>query len=124
MYIKIWNNYDMGVYKVNPNMKKIAKKADEKFSPAKRKQLKKISQEFWEKVGMEFAHNLKPGWENKLLNSGLVLSKDGGQELKTKKDIEAELSSNGQVQFHHSRKNSSLNFIAKEVKKPTHLCWS
>ena len=129
MIIKNWNNHDMGVYKIHPNMKKVAKQIHEKLKKDKKneefiKNLKKISREFWEDLGLEFVHNLKPGWENKLLNNGRVLLRDGGQELKTKKEIQAEMSKNGQVQFHHRQKNNSLNFIAREVKKPAHLCWS
>ena len=123
MNIKIWNNYDRSVFRLNPILNKTAERIRKRFSPEENKQLQKISREFCEEAGLEFVHNLKPGWENKLLKNGKVLSRDGRQELKTKEEIEAELLENGMVQFHHRRKNSSFNFIAKEVKKPAHLCW-
>jgi hypothetical protein len=119
MYIKIWNDHCMDVFEVNP---KIKKSQTTEFKPEEEKELKKIAKRFLEIMGLEFEHNLKRGWENKLLANGKILNRNG-DELKTKKAIRAELSEKGIVQFHHHKKNRSMNFINKEVKKPAHLCW-
>lgn len=120
MYIKIWNNRDMDVFRVSP---KIKKSQTTEFKPEEEKKLKKIAKRFLEIMGLEFEHNLKRGWENKLLANGKILDHKG-DELKTKKAIRAELAEKGVVKFYYKNKNHSMAFIAKEVKKPDHLCWN
>lgn len=125
MIIKVWNNYDKGVYQINPNIKKIFKKQvgelKEIFSSEEIKELRQIAREFIEELGLVFEHNLVRGWENKLLAAGMVMT-EKKKILLTKEEIRQALSSDGQVQFHACRKNGSMAFI-KTIKKPKHLQW-
>ncbi len=121
MVIKVWNNYDMGVYRVD--IKKMGSDIKARFTSEQRRMLKQAAKIFWEKLGLEFEHNLARGWENKILAAGKVLTKDGTQELKTKDEIRKALSEKGEIQFLTHRKNGSLRFI-KTITKPKHLCWS
>lgn len=123
MIIKIWNNYDCGVYRVNSNIKKIFKKQIKKlFSPEQEKQLRQMAKELGEELSLVFEHNLHRGWENKILAGGTALDKDGKREFKTAQEIRRALSCDGQIQFHARRKNGSMSFIQK-IKKPVHLRW-
>lgn len=123
MIIKIWNNYDRGVYKITPKLRKWWKREGKNlFSPEERKQLRQISKELCEQTGLVFVHNLKRGWENKLLAVGEVLNK-AGQKLNSREDIFKSLSADGEIQFHYCRKNGSVGFINKNIKKTDNLCW-
>jgi len=123
MVIKVWNNYDMGVFRVHPDIKKMAEKTKEIFNPEELKELRKIAREFMEELGLEFVHNLTAGWERKILANGKVLTKSGRQELKTADEIKKAISENGEIQFLAHKKNSSLRFISS-IKKPAEKCWS
>jgi hypothetical protein len=123
MFIKAWNSYDLGVYRINQLKKdKAVKKYLEEIFPQKElKTIKRIAREFAEALGVEFVHNLKRGWENKLLAKGRVFSR-GGTELKTKEEIKEHLSLNGEIKFQAFRKNGSIA-VVKALKRPAHLCW-
>jgi hypothetical protein len=121
MIIKVWNNYDLGVYRINPLARKSLKKdMAKRFTPAVLKKIKAIVKEFMEQLGVEFKHNLKRGWENKLLAVGKVLTKNGNH-LTTKEEIGQALLNDGEIQFFHHQKKS-LSFITTILKSP-HLCW-
>ena len=120
MFIKNWNSYDMSVYKINPRIKKaIIQKI---FNSEERGQLRQIGKEFMDKLGVEFAHNLVRGWENKILQSGRVLSSNGCKELKIVAEVKKEMSEYGEVQFFSRKKLDSLGFI-ETIKKPVKDCW-
>lgn len=123
MFIKVWNSFDMGVFRVCPGLdsKEIIQEIEKHFNPEQMKILKKIAKEFGEKLGLEFLHNLKRGWENKLLASAKVLTKRGDRELRTKEEITRSLSEDGEIQFFAHRKNGSMALL-KKLRKPAHLC--
>lgn len=123
MYIKTWNGHDMGVFQVNPNLNKFySREVKGHFSKEELAQLKKIARLFAEEMCLVFAHNLIRGWENKLLANGKVMTKSNRQ-LSSKDEILRALATDGQIEFHTYRKNSSCAFI-KELLKPAHLRWS
>ncbi len=123
MIIKIWNSSDMGVYRIDPCIKKMGQDIKVRFIPRQIRELKQAAKIFWEKLGLEFEHNLVRGWENKIIAAGKVLTKDGKKELKTKDEIKKALSEKGEIQFFAHRKNGSMRFI-KSITKPKHRCWS
>lgn len=123
MIIKIWNNWDGGVFRVNMNSKKAFKEVKEKFSPQEQKKLRQIAKEFAEELVVVFEHNLRRGWERKILVAGKVLSKNGKRELKIAQEIKEVLGCDGEIQFHARRKNGSLSFI-RSIERPAHLHWS
>lgn len=123
MVIKIWNNYDGGVYRINPGIKKMAPDIKARFSSRQIKRIRQIAKTFRDELGLEFKHNLVRGWENKILAAGRVLTEDGKQELKTKDEINKALAEKGEIQFFARRKNNSMRFI-KSITKPSHFCWS
>jgi len=122
MIIKIWNNRDKGVYRVHvsPNAAEDAKKM---FSPKEQKELRRIGKELAEELVVVFVHNLRRGWERKILAAGKVSDKDGKRELKTFEEIKESLSSDGEIRFNARRKNGSLSFI-RSIGRPAHLQWA
>ncbi len=122
MVIKVWNNWDGGVLKVNLDPDKSRSIIGEQFTPAEQKKIKKIAKEFAEQLGLEFVHNLKEGWEEELLRNGRVLSRDGTKKLTTKAEIEKELSAAREINFFAEKKFGSWAII-KELLKPKRLCW-
>lgn len=123
MIIKAWNSYDMSVFKINhAALAKLLKDTKEKFTDGETKQLRQIEKEFGEKLGLEFSHNLKRGWEGKLLNEGRVLDRKG-KELITVKEVKAAFQRDGKIEFFAYGKFKSLSIVEK-LKKPAHLCWS
>lgn len=124
MFIKNWNNYDYGVYKVNkPALNIWWKKEGKKlFSPKDIKEIRQIAKEFAEKLLVEFVHNLRRGWQNKILAAGRVTNRYG-KELTTREEIDSALSNDREIEFHSHRKNGSYNFIRKNCMKAGHLRW-
>ena len=121
MVIKVWNNHDLGVFRINPTVKKIVSPV--RFSPKVRKQLKKAAKMFMEKLGLEFEHNLARGWEKKILIAGRVLDKYGRRELKNIQEIKEELGERGEVQFFSHQEGKSFKFI-DSIRKPKEKRWS
>jgi hypothetical protein len=122
MVIKVWNNYDRRVFRINPCIKKMRQDIEARFTLKQLKEIKRVAKSFREELCLEFEHNLKRGWENKILVAGKVFTKDGTQELKAKDEIRNALSEKGEIQFFASRKNGSIRFI-KSITKPGHLRW-
>ncbi len=117
MIIKIWNSFDMGVFEINPRIKYFYKEIEQVFSEKERKQLKEITKIFAEEMTIEFVHNLKKGWENKLLKNGVVSASKNGNKLFTKEEIRKYLAEKGQINFSSRKKNGSCKFI-KTIRKP------
>jgi hypothetical protein len=83
-----------------------------------------IAEEFLEELGLEFAHNLADGWEEKMLQAGArVLSYRGNNVLKTAQDIKKALSEAGQIQFFAPGKNQS-HALLNALRKPAKERWS
>lgn len=122
MIIKVWNNHDWKVFKVMPVLGRFAEDIKSAFNKEEKRQLRKMAKIFAEETALEFVHNLKKGWENKVLKNGNVLSKSNNKVLKTKEEIQRALGSDGEIIFHSHKKNSSVLFI-KKIKKPAYLCW-
>jgi len=122
MIIKAWNSYDMGVLQVNRNaLKSIEKEIREKFTKEQIRELRQMAKEFGEQRSLEYAHNLKRGWEKKLLNEGRVLDRRG-TEITTVQQVKDIFRRDGQIQFFAYNKGKSLKVI-DSLKKPAHLCW-
>lgn len=122
MVIKVWNNYDGRVFKINigpDGLRDLAEKS--KFTPQEQRMVKKIAKEFAEQLGLEFVHNLKEGWEGELLRTGRVLSRNGTKKLTTEAEIKEELSTAGEINFLAEKKFGSWAII-KKLRKPKHLC--
>lgn len=123
MYIKVWNNHDRSVLKITPSLKKFYfKEVKRCLSKEELSQIKKFARVFAEDMALVFIHNLKRGWENKLLANGEVTTKSNCR-LSSKEEIGRALDSDGEIQFHAYRRFGSCAFI-KELLKPAHLRWS
>jgi len=120
MRIKVWNNYDRQIFKVTPHIQKFFKKyIKNNLSKEELKQIKEAAKLLKEMIGVEFEHNLNPGWENKLLKGGEALT-ESGKKLNSKEQIQKALANDGEIQF-TAHKNTCA-FI-KKLRKPAHLCW-
>ncbi len=122
MIIKVWNNWDGGVFKITPGLDKFQSIVEKEFTSQEQEMLKKIAKKFAEELGLEFVHNLKEGWEDELLRTGRVLSRDGTKRLTTKAEIEKELSAAREINFFAEKKFGSWAII-KKLLKPKRLCW-
>ena len=122
MYIKIWNNRDRSVFKITPSLKKFySKEIKQRLSREELSQIKKFARIFAEDMALVFVHNLKRGWENKLLANGEVTTKSNCR-LSSKEEIRRALDSDGEIQFHTYRKLGTCAFVRK-LLKPPHLRW-
>ncbi len=122
MYIKTWDSCDMGVYKVNKGALERLLKTLSKFSQEEIEQIKLMAKDFGEALGVEFAHNLRRGWQKAILNEGQVFDKNK-KELLTVDQIKEAFMRDGEIEFHAYKKNTSLKVI-DFLRKPAHLCWS
>jgi len=122
MFIKAWNNYDMGVMQVNRGaLRRLVEETEGKFSPEQLRKVKKIAKEFLEMMALEFAHNLRRGWEKALLNEGKVLSLKG-EELISVRQIKEVFARDGEIQFFAYKKGKSIK-VVDSFRKPAHLRW-
>ncbi|MFC1756916.1 hypothetical protein ACFLZC_02055 [Patescibacteria group bacterium] len=118
MFIKRWNNYDGGVLKVDPSVKRMLSNID----PEDLEVLEDMAEGFAEEIGLEFEHNLMEGWQEKMLFWAMVTDPKNGDLLMTKESIDSVLDSVGSVEFHAYRSRMSAEFL-KELKKLKEERW-
>jgi len=121
MVIKVWNNWDGQVFKINISSDGFKNIFREELTPEEQKMFEKIKKKFVEELCLEFVHNLKEGWEEKLLQAGRVLSRYENKKLTTKAEIKKELTATGEINFFAEKKFGSWKII-KKLRKPKHLC--
>jgi hypothetical protein len=118
MFIKAWNNHDGGVYQINKAAIGAAYKQrlEKIFTKEQISELKQIAREFQEELGLVFVHNLKKGWEQRILEGGKVFASYEKKELKSAAEIKAVISEKGQIEFIAHKELSSWKFIQKFLK--------
>lgn len=122
MFIKAWSDHDMGVMKVHRGaLRRLIESTEEKFSAEQLREIKKIAKEFQEMMALEFAHNLRRGWERALLNEGKVLTLKG-EELISIEQVKKAFARDGQIQFFAYKKGKSVE-IVDSFRRPKHLRW-
>lgn len=122
MFIKVWNSHDMRVMRVNRGaLRRLVENTKEKFSAEQLKEVRQIAKEFQEMMALEFAHNLRRGWEKGLLNEGKFLTLKG-EELISVKQVKEAIVHDGEIQFFSYKKGKSVKTV-DSFRKPAHLRW-
>lgn len=119
MIIKRWGGQG-SVFEIGPGLKEYAARSMEKLTPEQRRGIREAAEEFKEHLAVEEEHDLRPGWEDELLQAGRVLSCDEERELKNKAAIQKELAARGSINFFSKNKFGSLT-VVKRLKKPPSL---